>query len=166
MSLVNCFIPPPSIQSLRVQPWPWIVHDIRAIRRPIAGIFAVFWSSSCECLTHTDTSYWLCRSSSLICLLTSVRVASPCSLSSSDVASPRGVYIRSSRSLFLSSSFHFNILCLAELRHCWSSIGPPTPSLHCCVVERTLCWLIFRNRLEGVALFLLFLAQPTLIIIT
>ena len=116
-------------------------------------IFSVFRFSPLGCSTHKDMPYRLCRSFSLIRLLTSGRVALPCLLSSSNVPSPRGVYIRLSGLLFLSSSFHSIVFCLVEVRHCWSPIGPPTPSVHCCVVERTLCWLIFRNQLEGVALF-------------
>ena len=87
--------------------------------------------------------YRLCRSSSLVRFLTSGRIASLCSLSSSDAPNLRGVYIRSFASLFLSSSFYSTILCLVEVRHCWSPIEPPSPSVHCLVVERTLCWLIF-----------------------
>ena len=153
MSLVNCFILPPKHPITRGT--TMTLYCSRLLRNSNANCwyFWSFWSSCHRCLTQTDTPYRLSKSSSLIRLLTSGRVSLLCSLSSSDASGPRGVYICSSGSVFLLSSFHSITLCLVEVCHCWLPIRLPTPSVHCCAVERTLCWLIFCNQPESVAPF-------------
>ena len=86
MSLVNCFIPPPKHPITKGTTMTLYCSCLS--RNANCWYFPSFSILSRGCLTHMDTPYRLCRLSSLICLLTLGRVASPCSLSSSDVPVP------------------------------------------------------------------------------
>ena len=86
MSLVNCFIPPPKHPITKGT--TMILYCSCLSRNTNCWYFPSFFILSRGCSTHMDTPYRRCRLSSLICLLTSGWVASPCSLSSSDVPVP------------------------------------------------------------------------------
>ena len=114
MPLVNYFMPPPKHPITKGT--TMTLYSSRLSRNSNTNCW--YFRNFSILFSWMFDSYRLCRSSFLIRLLTSGRIASPCSLSSSDVPSPRGVYIRSSGLLLLSSSFHSTILCLVEVRHC------------------------------------------------